>query len=164
MPTNGNARENITPEQSSRDSHAAVIPQAVTPRTRRAGRSGTRRARGFGGRGAPASGFARKLGRVALLGNSPTYGGCGDSLCGVSCTEYRHSRSRPPLRVACTVISGRGDYALIWTQQVLWPVQGVPREPNANAARSTARRALRGAKAVNPIGLIAFALLSARSR
>lgn len=57
MPINGNARENITPKQSSRDSHAADIPQAVTPRTRRAGRSGTRRARGFGGRGAPASGL-----------------------------------------------------------------------------------------------------------
>lgn len=40
--------------QTSRDSHAAVIPQPVTARTRRAGRSGTRRARGYGGRGAPA--------------------------------------------------------------------------------------------------------------
>ena len=47
-------RANRRSRQSSRDSHAPDIPQAVTPRTRAAGRSGTRRARGCGGRGAPA--------------------------------------------------------------------------------------------------------------
>lgn len=39
--------------ETSRDSPAAHIPQRVSARTGRAGRSGTRRARGFGGRGAP---------------------------------------------------------------------------------------------------------------
>ena len=38
--------------QTSRDSPAAVIPQAVTPRTRRAGRSGTHKAHARGGAGA----------------------------------------------------------------------------------------------------------------
>ena len=38
--------------QTSRDSPAAVIPQAVTPRTRRAGRSGTHKAYARGGAGA----------------------------------------------------------------------------------------------------------------
>ena len=38
--------------QTSRDSPAAVIPQVVTPRTRRAGRSGTHKAHARGGAGA----------------------------------------------------------------------------------------------------------------
>lgn len=38
--------------QTSRDSPAAVIPQAVTPRTRRAGRSGAHKAHARGGAGA----------------------------------------------------------------------------------------------------------------
>ena len=42
--------------QTSRDRPAAHIPQPVRARTGRAGRSGTRRARGYGGGGAPASG------------------------------------------------------------------------------------------------------------
>ena len=41
--------------QTSRDRPAAHIPQPVRARTGRAGRSGTRRARGYGGGGAPAS-------------------------------------------------------------------------------------------------------------
>ena len=52
------ARKPATKE-TSRDSPVAVIPQAVTPRTPPTGRSGTRRARGYGGRGAPAEWHAR---------------------------------------------------------------------------------------------------------
>ena len=40
--------------QTSRDSHAADIPQRVTARTRRAGRSGTHKPQGRGGAGAGA--------------------------------------------------------------------------------------------------------------
>lgn len=89
----GNAPRSGSAGQSSRDSLAPIIPQRVSARTEAARRSGTRRARGFGGRGAPAwackvtrtSGFAwylrgggrgsgglfglaRLLGRVALHG------------------------------------------------------------------------------------------------
>ena len=42
--------------QSSRYRRATIIPQTVTTRTETARRSGTRRARGFGGRGAPIRG------------------------------------------------------------------------------------------------------------
>lgn len=41
--------------QTKRDRRAAIIPQRVTARTETARRSGSRRPRGFGGRGAPAN-------------------------------------------------------------------------------------------------------------
>lgn len=52
-------RANRSSRQTSRDSHAPDIPQAVTTRTRAAGRSGSRRARGCGGGGAPVSSAQR---------------------------------------------------------------------------------------------------------
>ena len=42
--------------QTSRYRRATLIPQTVTARTATAHRSGTQRARGFGGRGAPIRG------------------------------------------------------------------------------------------------------------
>jgi hypothetical protein len=91
----GNAPRSGSAGQSSRDSLAPIIPQTVTARTEAARRSGTRRARGFGGRGAPA--WACKVTRTS--GFAWYLRGGGRGLWWPFCACGRH----------CSVISGWGS-------------------------------------------------------
>lgn len=104
---------------TSRDRGAAIIPQAVTPRTETAPRSGSRRPRGYGGGGAPAlNGECGGRGRSAA-----PRGKCG--------VRYRGASAEGESGVRCRVASAEAH-----AKRVGW--RGLHGERGGRARRASA--------------------------